>query len=180
MKIYKVSCEFQCEQQRREFSKIDQELIKSGLIHYLMQAQYFPFQIDNKHQACDSQNCEEKNHNGKCKWDEKSTKALLLYLKEHKKEVLQLECRGKTAGKVRKELWDDVATAISNECCTYTDIQCAIKWKNIKQNHDKSPKYQYKDEVETIICENRISKRKMGGGIDKRRMSAKKARKFGC
>jgi len=67
-----------------------------------------------------------------CKWNEEAEKLLLTYLKEHKEKVLRLESRGSTASEVKKMLWCGASSMLNHQ---YTAEQCAIKWKNIKQNY---------------------------------------------
>ncbi|CAI2171772.1 3714_t:CDS:2 [Funneliformis geosporum] len=79
------------------------------------------------------------------------------------KNVLSLESRGSTAGEVRASLWYGAFIALLYKGFTFTAGQCANKWKNIKQNHNKAPKFQYKLEVENILDKKKLEVWKFDG-----------------
>ncbi|CAI2170821.1 4730_t:CDS:2 [Funneliformis geosporum] len=147
-----VTLFFQCEQHQQEIYNLETQPFSC-----------FTFQNDYNHQVFDSRK-------DKCKWKKENVNALLSYLKKHKEEVRQLESRGVTAGKIKNNLWKNAFTALSEEGYIYTADQCAIKWKNIKQNH-------YKDEFKEIICEKRMSKRKLEHEFVNEEYGQKKSRK---
>ncbi|CAI2175868.1 7413_t:CDS:2, partial [Funneliformis geosporum] len=86
------------------------------------------------------ESCEEakitKKNKVPCKWDNRSTNLLLSYLKEHKKNVLKLCCRGSTAGKARVNLWKGASDMLREYGYNnFSEKQCSTKWKNMKQFH---------------------------------------------
>ncbi|CAI2180453.1 13222_t:CDS:2 [Funneliformis geosporum] len=100
-----------------------------------------------------------------CKWNEDATKSLLAYLKTNKEEVIQLESRGIIAREVRETLWDNISTTLRKGGYIYSAEQCAIKWKNLKQNFKKknkqnynnNSKLRYNSEIEDILKDRRLS-----------------------
>ncbi|CAI2180281.1 12088_t:CDS:2 [Funneliformis geosporum] len=85
-----------------------------------------------------------------CKWSIIETDSLLFLLIPRKKELKELvDMRGHCSFKKLK-LWNEVSSKIPNK----SSQQCAIKWKNIKQNHKdhKKKSYWYNSVVEEILA----------------------------
>ncbi|CAI2178364.1 13223_t:CDS:2 [Funneliformis geosporum] len=106
-------------------------------------------------QSCKEANISKKNKAPPCKWKEEATKYLLDYLKANKEKVLRLESRGSIAGEVRLDLWNGASAKLHENNHIYAADQCAIKWKNIKQNYNNNSKFRYKSEVKEILSKNR-------------------------
>jgi hypothetical protein len=95
-----------------------------------------------------------KTRSTQCIWTPKAIKYLLSYLKKHKGEVIQLAKERKSA--IKKKLWEGATTNLRKYNCEYeyTPKQCAIKWKNIKQEHKhKNGKNKYSSVVDEILKE---------------------------
>ncbi|CAI2185577.1 19796_t:CDS:1 [Funneliformis geosporum] len=73
----------------------------------------------------------------KAKWHETPEQLLRDFLCQRNKDVKKLNKRGITAKKVKAILWHDASAMLYSNYFFYTPKQCAIKYKNIRQNEKK-------------------------------------------
>ncbi|CAI2178013.1 20115_t:CDS:2 [Funneliformis geosporum] len=104
-----------------------------------------------------SNECESESHNvyeeSSNRWGNKPTILLLGFLKVNKDKVRKLQRRGSTAGYVRESLWLDASDMLQQNKLKFSDKQCAVRYKNIKQNYNKGSNT-WKTEIEEIIDKN--------------------------
>ncbi|CAI2171768.1 3711_t:CDS:2 [Funneliformis geosporum] len=71
-----------------------------------------------------------------CTWEKEPIYLLLAYINDNKEKITLLKCRGYIASQAKKELWPGASIMLSEHGHIYTDIQCAVKWKNLLQGYN--------------------------------------------
>ncbi|RGB33386.1 hypothetical protein C1646_761741 [Rhizophagus diaphanus] len=88
----------------------------------------------------------------KCNWKPETLKLFFSLLEQRKEVVRQLTSNH---GCVKRGLWEYISSALSQHGHkNFSPLQCANKWKNIKQDYKKNSEYKYKSEVDSILGNN--------------------------